>query len=246
MQHIRTVALVSVACRRASATALLMGILGFATGAASATYLFHYIRNVRTVAPTALRGVFVRSDAYRYELPLQSPVAARVATALNIGSRDSISSDGNAARMARTSLARAFFFSPAFLPERTVLKLAGVDTRRESFQRLSWQNGDRFALWEVIGDPPGLATPAKAMLRLSWVLPAASMTGEQVIEADVVDGVLGVTLTTGMRRIEDGRLAIEGPTNGLRTAVDSVGLVLHGIYAQALARATASALAQNT
>ena len=205
-----------------------MGLISFIAGAASASAFHRFTSGVRSVAPRALAGTFMRADAQRYDVALSPAAAARCSALLLRG--------GGAA-----ALGRAFFTSAAFAPERLLLQLSGVPADVAALDCLAWRPGDRFALWTVL-DGADVATtnaslPASALLRLAWVLPPACIGGEQVIEAAVIDNVLSVTLTTGMRR--DGAAS---PAGSLAYAADAVADVAHGAYAMVLARSTAETL----
>lgn len=231
-----------------------MGLLSAFAGAASTAALFHYVRNVRSVAPPALLGAVARRaiDAQQIDVVLSPPAAARYA-ALVASNRKHL-------------LARSLFGSRAFQPERAVLAaLFRKDVSNEKLKDLAWTPGDRFGLWTV--------APCEQhdALMLDWELPSARAWGKQVIRAELVDGSnLRVTLATTIQFGDSGSIArasrdalhaprassssgsqrdqtaggaeVDGPIESLRQAGLHIAQFLHILYSRVLTRSLAETL----
>lgn len=244
-----------------------MGLLSAFAGAASTAALFHYVRNVRSVAPPALLGAVARRaiDAQQIDIVISPPAAARYA-ALVASSRKLVSSSDNVASSLKPLLARSFFGSRAFQPERAVLAaLFRKDVSNEKLKDLAWTPGDRFGLWTV--------APCEQhdALMLDWELPSARAWGKQVIRAELVDGSsLRVTLATAIQFGDSGSIVrasrdalhapratsssgsqrdqtaggaeVDGPIESLRQAGLHIAQFLHILYSRVLTRSLAETL----
>lgn len=234
-----------------------MGFLSVVAGAASTAALYHYVRNVRSVAPPALlRAVAKKAiDAQQVVLPISPAAAARYA-ALLTNNRKLASKSNSDASPLRPLLARCFFESHAFQPERAFIgHVLGKDVSREKLKGLAWTPGDRFGLWTVA------PCDSHDALLLDWEL-AGRAWGKQMLLAELVGpgggNALRVTLSSPIQIAAPGdsdvsvarathvgnepQGTVDGPVESLRQASLHVVHFLHILYARVLVRSVAETL----